>query len=122
MAGKKGGKQAKQDWMVDFAAVKLRAEDKEAFEAYRLELDKHDVDPLLELLADGWKISHNLDAENDCFIVSATQKGDNHRNKGICVVSRSDNPYEAVLMNFYKINVMYKGERLPTENTSDNWG
>jgi hypothetical protein len=122
MAKGKKKADARQSWMVDFAALKLNAEQKKAFQGWVKEQQAHEIDPLFELVPNGWKLSVSFDAENDCYIVSLTQRDEDDINHNICVVSRSGDPYEALWIGFYKISVMADGKKLPTEAVDDNWG
>jgi hypothetical protein len=77
---------------------------------------------MFELVPNGWKTSFSFDAENDCYIASCTQRDEDDINHNICVTSRSDNPFEALWLCYYKITVIADSKRLPTERADDNWG
>jgi hypothetical protein len=107
---------------VKFCAISLDTEGKAKA---RLWLDKHgkDLDTFaVQMVRDGWKSTFSWDDYNDCFIASATCKDERDANFDICCTSRSDNMWDAMLLNYYKIYVLYKDTILPTEREKSNWG
>lgn len=105
-----------------FAAIRLDATEKKAFKKW-CEENAADGDVYyVELIRAGWKGSTRYDDENDCFVWSMTQMSERDVNHDVCVTSRSDNMYEAMMLGIYKINVMFQGKKLPTEAERDNWG
>lgn len=105
-----------------FAAVKLSVADRKKFQDWKKD-NGADGDVLYtELVRGGWKGSQSYDQENDCFIWSMTQRNERDINYDVCVTSRSDNMYEAMLLGIYKLLVLYPDQALPTESPRDNWG
>jgi len=105
-----------------FAAIRLDAADKKAFTKWRDENAADGDVYYTELIRAGWKGTTRYDDENDCFVWSLTQQNERDPNHDVCVTSRSDNMYEAMMLGIYKITVMYDGKKLPTEVERDNWG
>lgn len=105
-----------------FAAVKITAELKPEYDIW-LEVNGKDADNLIAISqGDGWKMSSRWDNENDCYINSLTMIDEDDKNYDVCVVSRSDNFFEAYMLNHYKIYVLYDKKKLPTEREKENWG
>lgn len=105
-----------------FAAIRLSQDDKKAFQKWAT-ANKDDGDVYyVQLIQTGWKGSQRFDPENDCFVWSLTQTNEKDVNYDICVTSRSNNMYEAMLLGIYKLVIMYPEGRLPTEHERDNWG
>lgn len=77
---------------------------------------------LAEFIADGNKTSITYDFDNECFIVSSTCKAEGHANENKCLTSRSDDWYEALLMNVYKSNVVFAGAEWVSEDNGRKWG
>lgn len=105
-----------------FCAISLDTEGKEKARAW---LSKHgkDLDTLAcDMVRDGWKSSFTWDADNDCFIASSTQRDEDDKNYDICVTSRADNMWDAWMLNYYKIYVLYPKAELPTERAKNSWG
>lgn len=105
-----------------FCAISLDTEGKERAKEW---LKKHgkDIDTLAsDMVRDGWKSSFTWDADNDCFIASSTQRDEDHDNFDICVTSRADNMWDAMMLNYYKIYVLYNKQELPTERLKNSWG
>lgn len=68
-------------------------------------------------LLDSIKIGVSWDAYNNCFICSFTQKDEDNVNHGKCLLSRSMEWEDAVLLNVYKSEVVYqRGEWIPLNN------
>lgn len=105
-----------------FSTIALDSEQKEILKGW-LKANSADLDEYFHhMVKDGWKTSVTWDDTNDCFIASATQRFDDDKNYDTCVTSRSDNLYEAILITYYKIFILFDGKKLPTEPTKQNWG
>lgn len=101
---------------------KLTDEEKVQFEVWYKEAGDTVFDLIGSLCFDTWKCSLSWDNENDCYIHSATQVHSKHKNAGITVTSRSDVWIEAMALTSYKINVIWKGKKIPVETVKENWG
>lgn len=122
MGNKKNGKSGGSQFSTKFAVISLDSEGKELAKQW-LAANHKDLDTFfVDLVRDGWKTSLRWDSENDCFIASATCVDDDNRNYDVCVTSRSDNMYEAVLINYYKIYILFDNKKLPVESAKANWG
>jgi hypothetical protein len=105
-----------------FAAITLSKDEKAVAKSW---VDMHIADCetyWVNLGVNGWKQSSTYDSENDCWIVSMTQRDETHMNYDVCVTSRADNPIEALMLTIYKVEVLYCGVKLPTERETENWG
>lgn len=118
------GKGKSNSWQgtTKFCAISLDTEGKEKARAW-LEKNGKDIDTLAtDMVRDGWKTTFTWDADNDCFIASATQRDEDHRNYDICVTSRAGTMWDALMLNYYKIYVLYKNQSLPTERAKNSFG
>lgn len=105
-----------------FCAISLDTAQKDAMRKW-LGLNGKDIDDLAtNMVRDGWKSSFTWDADNDCFIASSTMRDEDNDNYDICVTSRSDIMWDALLLNYYKIYVLYNNKELPTERAKNSWG
>ena len=107
---------------VSYADVKLVAGEKEAFFHWLKSSEANCVDCLEALIADSYRVTVKIDYNNNSTNVSLTQQDTKHRNSGLVIISRSDNVDEALLLSFYKVFVLYEGQRLPTRDDNDTWG
>lgn len=120
MAGKNGN--SNSNFKTKFASITLDAETKDLCKAW-LAANAKDLDTFfVDMVRDGWKTSLRWDETNDCFIASSTNVDADSRNHDVCVTSRSDNMFEAILINYYKIYIMFDRKKLPTEPEKQNWG
>lgn len=105
-----------------FCAISLDTAEKDKARLW-LEKNGKDLDTFaVQMVRDGWKTSFSWDDYNDCFISSSTCRDENDTNYDTCVTSRSDNMWDAMLLNYYKIYVLYRDQTLPTERAKQNWG
>lgn len=118
----KGNGTSNSNFKTKFATISLDAETKELCKAW-LEAHSKDLDTFFtDMVRDGWKTSLRWDETNDCFISASTNVDEDSRNYDVCVTSRSDNMYEAILISYYKIYVMFDRKKLPVEPEKQNWG
>lgn len=118
------GKGKNSGWQgsTKFCAISLDTAGKDAARKW-LSLHGKDIDDLATLMVrDGWKTSFTWDDDNDCFIAAATMRTEGDRNYDVCVSSRSDIMWDALMLNYYKIYVLYKDQALPTERAKNAWG
>lgn len=112
----------KPEWAVNFARINLSSDEKKQAKEW-IKNNINDCDMYwVNLGTDGWKQSSSYDSENDCWIVSLTQRQPDHRDYNVCVTSRAANPIEGLMLCFFKIVVLYDGVKLPVEGNLDNWG
>jgi hypothetical protein len=106
-----------------FVNLKLTAELKPQFVAWADDNAADTLTLLNQVVAANYKVSCNMDEQNDCFIVSVTGTPDNRYNRNLCMTSRSNDLLEALLMMLYKVIVLCDmqdwGEAADTNN---NWG
>ena len=107
---------------VKFAYIRLTDDLREQFIAWRNEHEAKSWEFLHGLAEEGWKASFGEDLSNACYIASHTCQNEGDINYKICVSSRSDDIEEALLMNVFKIGVLYAGKKLPTDNPGNSWG
>lgn len=120
IVGKKSKPQSQ--FSTKFCAISLDSPGKEAARKW-LEKNGKDLDTLaVQMVRDGWKASFSWDDYNDCFIASATMREEGDKNYDVCITSRSDNMWDAMLLNYYKIYILFNNQALPTERPKDNWG
>lgn len=107
---------------IKFAPVRLTPDDRDTFHTWQLAQTERVWDMLAELAEGGWKCSFGEDLQNACYIASHTCHDESNPNFHTCVSSRSDDIAEALLLNCYKIGVMYHDKKIPTEREDANWG
>lgn len=108
---------------VEFVNLRLTADDKPKFVAWADD-NAPDLGTLLDnMVGSGYKMSMNLDSQNDCYIVAVTGTGDARDNKGLCMTSRADDLVEALMMAVYKHVVLCNsGSWGKPEDRSLDWG
>lgn len=105
-----------------FCAISLDTAGKELAKKW-LSTNGKDIDVLAtDLVRAGWKSTFTWDADNDCFIASSTQRYEDDKNYDVCVTSRAGTMWDALMLNVYKINVLYKDQKLPTERAKMDFG
>lgn len=114
---------ARRNYGVDFVNIRLSPDDKKKFDAWAQQTLPDLADHLLALVSNDYKVSLNLDAQNDCYIVAFTGNSDNRKNKGLCMTSRSGDLIEAILIGLYKHEVLCEnGEWGEPEQRDNSWG
>lgn len=110
------------DFSTMFCTISLDTEQKKQAREW-LTKNQSDLDTFFnDLIRDDWKTSISFDSYNDCFIAASTQRNEDSKNHNVCVTSRSDNLYEAIMLNYYKIYILFDGKKLPVEKEKQNWG
>ena len=107
---------------IRFAQIRLDEEMKPAFLSWAAENENAIFGLLTDMAADGWKGSFSEDLTNACYIASHTQQDEDDKNYHICVTSRAETIQEALMLNAYKITVLYRKQPIPTEPVRQNWG
>jgi hypothetical protein len=108
---------------VDFVPLRLTMDQKAAFQKWAKDNVADLGDYMVNLVGSGYKLSMNLDTNNDCYIVAITGTEENKLNRGLCITSRSDDLIEAVMMTVYKVVVLYdNGEWETPDDVSQDWG
>ena len=70
----------------------------------------------------GYKHSFSWDEKNDCFIASMTCNNQKSPNANCVLTSRSEDWFEALMMNVYKTAVICEDEVWPRQSNKDTWG
>lgn len=114
---------AKMNGSVEFVNVRLVKDDKKKLAAFTEQIAPDLADHLINFIGSGFKLSINLDAQNDCYIVAATGTQNARVNKGLCMTSRSEDLFEAIYMTLFKHEVLCDNDSWgePVGNGS-NWG
>jgi hypothetical protein len=110
----------KSDW--NLVSCKLTPEQGEEFTKWA---EKHAVTGLSaaqELTALGYKVSFSWIDNSNAFCVSVTGKEDHKINPQNTVTSWSDDLFEAIAMNLYKVAVIYDGGKWEDTGAPSNWG
>jgi hypothetical protein len=107
---------------VEFVQHKLNAEEKVQFTSWGSGKNFDSDLEVSDFIQHGWKVSVSWDMNNDCYIVAATCKDEKSVNVNKCITSRSDQWFEALLMNVFKVTVLFKGQALSTAPKDDSWG
>jgi len=128
MAKRQAKQEDQKQWQsnfgsADFADVTLNESDKVAFSSWMIDAAPDFSEALIMCLQEGYRLSLKFDYDNSCYIASLTQQDRKHHNHDLVITSRSDDPEEAFFLSFYKVAVLYPGERLPTRaETRRDWG
>ena len=106
---------------IEFVNIHLTESDQPALEKHIATMKKGGIDPLDMLLMAGYKVSVNVDYDNECYIVSTTG-GERTLNCDKCVSSRSDDLEQALFIANYKC--FRNGEAVQWESKPKrfNWG
>jgi len=86
---------------IEFINIHITSEQEKDLATLRDSLAKMQINPLDTLTMAGYKVSINVDFENECYIVSVTG-GERTVNVDKCVSSRSDDLDECILMAYFK--------------------
>lgn len=114
---------AKMNSSVEFVNVRLTKDDKKKLAAFTEQIAPDLAEHLINFVGSGFKLSINLDSQNDCYIVAATGTQNARVNKGLCMTSRSEDLFEAIYMTLYKHEILCDNDSWgePVGNGS-NWG
>jgi hypothetical protein len=128
MAKRPNKSEEKSTWQngfgnADFADVTLTQSDKDAFLKWMTGAAADFSEALTMCLQEGYRLSLKFDYDNSCYIASLTQQDRKHHNHNLVITSRSDDAEEAFFLSFYKVAILFPGERLPTRaETRRDWG
>jgi len=112
----------KNDWGMTFVNFRLGKEEKDEFKAYMSAKPDILSEKLAIFIGEGHKVSLSWDDNNKCFIGSATCKDEGSINNNHCMTSRSDDWFEALMMNVYKANELAAGTAWSDLSESADWG
>lgn len=74
------------------------------------------------LIGTGHKVSATWDDENQCYIVTAMGKAEDHVNYAKCLTARSDDLYEAMALLAFKHHHIYKDGSWTVDKRDKQWG
>lgn len=118
MAGKQntnGNSKGSYDGSIEFAYVSLTDAHDREYETW-IKNEAGNTDDIITILAnDGYNVSVSQDLVSDSYKCSFTTKLPKHVNSGICITSWSDNPLDALFLNFWKTYVLFEGKRAPVK-------
>lgn len=103
----KGGFEGKGSNLPTFVDVKLSPEDKESFLA-SLGDDLDAVKCLQAFADDGYRVGVTWSGEHQTYTVSATCRDDESENNGLCMTAFSRDLTQAILLLWYKHDVLCK--------------
>jgi len=107
---------------IEFVGVRLDKEQAELFADWVAADQETRALDLAEFLSAGHKTSITWDDHNACFIVSATCKDESNDNFNRCLTSRSNDWYEAMMLNVFKHQVLFKKQRWNGDANTNSWG
>jgi len=119
---KKQGRKATNFPEIEFVTVRLDKEQAGAFADWVHQDDESRSLDLAEFISAGHKTSITWDDYNSCFIVSSTCKDEGSDNFNKCLSSRSNDWYEAMMMNVYKANVLLAKGPWESDASTNSWG
>lgn len=106
----------------EFVTVRLDKEQAQAFADWVAQDDESRALDLAEFITAGHKTSITWDDYNSCFIVSSTCKDEASDNHNKCITSRSNDWYEAMMLNVYKANVLFGKGAWESDAQTNAWG
>jgi hypothetical protein len=114
---------AKTRYGIDFVALRLTEEQKPQFLSWAEDNAPDAFTHIEHMVSDGYKISINMDANNDCVIVAVTGTDNNRTNRGLCMTSRAGDAIEALMMALYKHIILCDGGSWgDIEQRASDWG
>lgn len=123
MPKKFGSKQTSGDWPeITFINYRLSAEEKKVWNAWSEKNANTAVDELAIFMSNGHKTSISWDLNNSCWIASSTCKDDKSINHNKCIMSRSQDWLEAMMLNLFKASVVCKDGDWSDMKSDDTWG
>jgi len=112
-----------RDWKdFEFIRLELTDADKVHFKDEAAKNPQELWDAIVSLVEMGYKLTFSGDKANACFIASLTCKDELDDNYGYVLTSRSDDLYEAALLNAFKHLYLCKDGTWPKEAVRNNWG
>lgn len=105
-----------------FVECTLGTSDREAFTNWATNVEKNWTETLVDLFADGYKISVRWVDANNCYMAMLQATDPDEINGGLMLTSRSDVWVEAVLLCAYKHIVMFKSGHWVSEKGASAWG
>lgn len=100
----------------------LNAEQKKEYLTWVGE-EKHISSAVVEQMATrGWKLSCSYDTKNKCFLASHTNRMEGDENENVCITSRAGDVWSAILINSYKVAVLFQFKKIKPDAGEDNWG
>lgn len=108
------------DW--EMINKRLQLEDKKAFENWVAKNPATVADLVTEVATNGYKLSITWVDSSNSFVVTASGRKDEGRNKKKSLPSWSDDVQEALYMTVYKILVLFDGGEWESDDMSQNWG
>lgn len=108
------------DW--EMINKRLQLEDKQAFEKWVTKNPASVADLVTEVATNGYKLSITWVDNSNSFVVTASGRKDEGRNKKKSLPSWSDDVQEALYMTVYKILVIFEGGEWESDDMAQNWG
>ena len=105
-----------------YAAVRISDDEKSDFLEYFATSQDDAEEIILEALREGYRFSLKYDFNSRCVQCSTTQQEDRHKNSGVILISRGNDPVETLFMNLYKLYRLYPVDPLPTTDEEIAWG
>lgn len=107
---------------VTFVNYSLTADEIKKAKAW-ITANQADVETLLDThIKAGYKTSIRYDQENECFIFSSTGTDDTGVNNKKCISSRSDVLVEAMMLQLFKVDILFNGGEWEGANDRMKWG
>jgi len=106
----------------EFVSVRLDKEQALAFASWLEQDNESRALDLAEFITAGHKTSITWDDYNSCFIVASTCKDEASDNNNKCITSRSNDWYEAMMLNVYKANVIFDKGAWEADAQTNAWG
>lgn len=113
---------SQNSWQTEFVDLKLLRDEKKGFTEWASKVSDQSSELFGVMVSDGWKTSVTWDAKNACFIVSSTMRDEDDINYQVTVTSRSQEWFEGIMLNVYKLTVLHKGKDLRKAGGDDSWG
>lgn len=115
-------KNNQQSWQTEFVDLKLLRDEKKGFTDWIANTGERASELFSIMVSNGWKTSVTWDSKNACFIVSSTMRDEDDINYQVTVTSRSQEWFEGIMLNVYKLTVLHNGKDLRKAGGDDSWG
>ena len=106
----------------EFASLRLDDSKKAHFSGWFAENGSAFEDIIASLVLTGNKMSFSWDEKSSCYIASMTCFNSKSANFQTVMTSRSEDWFEALMMNCYKAIVLCENGSWPKNSKDNNWG
>jgi len=121
-ASRKSAVTGRGQFDVTFINIRLDKQGEKQFTEWYSRDQRELAEELAVFVSKGHKLGLSWDDKNTCFTASATCRDDRSPNFNSCITSRSDDFFEAMMMNVFKAEVLFEGGTWVADDRGSNWG